>query len=161
MADIVSSMCFVIIGAIVLITSLYTMKGVEIMEFTLNAKFLPIFSSILLIVFASNTLITSIHQFIKYKKTRVPTISTSKIENNEREKYLRVFLVILASIVYVIFFNMLGFIFSTILILIILMILFREQSWKYIFISSVVVTLVCYFLFAKILKVYLPSFLLF
>lgn len=67
------------------------------------------------------------------------------------------FLFVIICICYLLFFNFLGFILSTILILVSLMLLLGEKRWWFIALVSIASAIVIYLLFGKYLSVILPK----
>lgn len=148
--DKISSLIFVILGIALFTLTQSTIK-VTGSSFTLSPTFFPIFSSLLLVFFGV------LLGIIAYKKkssmaTKDPTYSTNKMQ----VKNFNFYLIVLTVIGYVILLDIIGFIYSSIIVSIALMFLFGERNRMYILISSVVFNLVCYIIFNKGFLIPLP-----
>ena len=84
-----------------------------------------------------------------------------KVDGEKKEKgkvdTKSLFLFVIICICYLLFFNFLGFILSTIFILVSLMLLLGERRWWFIALVSIVSAIVIYLLFGKYLSVMLPK----
>lgn len=149
--DKISSIIFVILGVILFTLTKTTIK-VTGSSFALPPTFFPIFSSLLLIFFG---ILLGIND---YKKKNLATTNkdSTRPKNKIQDKNFNFYLVILVVIGYVILLDIIGFIFSSVIVSIALMFLFGERSLMYILFSSMIFNIVCYIVFNKGFLIPLP-----
>lgn len=139
---------FVLLGAGSLVLIQLTVEKPDL-GLTLSPRFFPNLAAIGLLVFG---LVLGIQSSRKERRFLTPgAIGMDRIQRR------RVLLLIIITISYVLLLQPLGFIISTLLVLMLSMLTLGERNWKIISIASVLYTVACYFFFTKAFRIPFPS----
>lgn len=128
---------------------------------SVNARTVPYLITLLIIII-SLILIISEHIEIRKEEIRKEEIrkengNTADSQSGERTNYGRVFLAFVAIALWIVALPYLGFIFTTILLVVSMMLIIGDCRWWQIALLSVILSVPINYLLAKVLRVYLPG----
>ena len=148
----ISSIVTLVVGVIVFL-SIPSQIGINNSEglSSVNARTVPYLITSLIIIIS---VILIISEGIKIRKDNANTL---EYKSPERASYGRVFLAFLAIAFWIVALPYLGFNFSTILLVVSIMLIIGNCRWWQIALLSLILSIPINYLLANVLQVYLPS----
>lgn len=148
----ISSIVTLLVGVIVFLSipgqiSIINSEGLS----SVNARTVPYLITSLIILFS---LFIIISEAIKIRNEKIDSL-----EKNSAGKtsYIRVFLAFLAIALWIVILPYIGFIISTILLVVSIMLIIGDCRWWQIALLSLILTVPINYILASVLRVYLPS----
>lgn len=149
--SILSGIIMFFISIIYLILTLL-LPDASVGKYPLEPKIFPVLLSILMFIFSSGLILREYIESRKNKNTR------KKEQGIQLDKYLKkILLISVMAIIYALLFKRTGYIIATVFFLDGVLIVFNGWAkWKSNTIIAVIFSILVYFIFAKLLNVYLP-----